>query len=407
MLPSQRCTPLLAAVLALAACSAPLTACAPEDWAAPEDASTAVTLTRAFPALDFKRPVFLTGAGDGSDRLFVLEQHGVIHVFPNRDDVTPDDVRVFLDISERTDRTHNEEGLLGLAFPPDFAESGAFYVHYSSTARDRHGVVSRFFVSADDRDRADADSEEVVLVQKQPYRNHNGGMIDFGPDGLLYIAFGDGGAANDPLEAGQDLSTWLGTILRVRVSPDIDGYAVPDDNPFVDVDGARPEIWAYGLRNVWRFAFDRATGELWAGDVGQNKWEEVDLIVRGGNYGWNTYEATHEFEKGRALREGAEHIPPVAEYPRADGLSITGGYVYRGAAHPSLQGAYFFADYAYGTLWTLRPDGEGGWLEEHLGKTMKSIASFGEDDAGELYTVSFDDGIDRVGVASGPASSGG
>jgi len=400
MLLSRRRTPILAAAFALAAFTAPLTACAPEDWAAPADVSTAVTLTRAFPALEFERPVFLTGAGDGSNRLFVLEQHGVITVFPNRDDVTADDARVFLDISERTDRTFNEEGLLGLAFPPDFADSGAFYVHYSSTERDRHGVVSRFFVSDDDPDRADPDSEEVVLVQKQPWRNHNGGMIDFGPDGMLYISFGDGGAANDPKSAGQDLGTWLGSILRVRVSPDIDGYAVPDDNPFVDVDGARPEIWAYGLRNVWRFAFDRATGELWAGDVGQNQWEEVDVIVRGGNYGWNTFEASHEFEKGEPLRKGATHIPPVAEYPRDDGLSITGGYVYRGAAHPSLQGAYFYADYAYGTLWTLRPDGDGGYAQEKLGKTLKTITSFGEDDAGELYVVSFDDGIDRVGVAA-------
>ncbi|GJM22936.1 MAG: protein up-regulated by thyroid hormone-PQQ-dependent glucose dehydrogenase [Planctomycetota bacterium] len=398
MLLSRNTLPMFSLALTLALATSPLAACTPDDWVAPDDATAAITVTRAFPVLDFRRPVFLTGAGDGTDRLFVLEQHGVIHVFPNRDDVTEDDVSVFLDISSRTDRTFNEEGLLGLTFPDDYAESGAFYVHYSSTERDRHGVVSRFFVDASDRNKADPDSEEVVLVQKQPYRNHNGGMIDFGPDGYLYIAFGDGGAANDPLEAGQDLSTWLGKILRVRVSPEIDGYEVPDDNPFVSEDGARGEIWAYGLRNVWRFAFDRANGDLWAGDVGQNKYEEIDVIVRGGNYGWNTFEAAHTFKGGVELREGATHIPPVAEYPRSEGISVTGGYVYRGPSHPSLQGTYFFADYAFGTLWTLRPDGEGGYVEENLGKTMKEISSFGEDDAGELYVVSFDDGIDRVGV---------
>jgi len=377
---------------------APLAACTPTgDGSAPDDAVARVTLTRAFPELSFRRPLYLTGAGDGTDRIFVVEQHGVIHVFPNRDDVS--ETTVFLDISERVDRSHNEEGLLGLAFPPDFSESRVFYVHYSSTERPAHGVVSRFGVRGDDPDRADPDSEQVVLLQEQPWGNHNGGMIEFGPDGMLYVSFGDGGAANDPRGAGQDLGTWLGAILRVRVGPGIDGYEVPADNPFVDVPGARPEIWAYGLRNVWRFAFDRETGVMWGGDVGQDDWEEVDRLVAGGNYGWNAFEGRHAFPGGGPLREGSEHVPPVAEYPHRDGLSITGGYVYRGPAHPELHGTYLYADYAFGTLWALRPDGEGGWIDEELGRTLKSIASFGEDDAGELYVVSFDEMIDRVGLS--------
>jgi uncharacterized repeat protein (TIGR03806 family) len=372
-------------------------------WGAGDQALSArsgVALERAFPRLRFERPVFLTGAGDGSGRLFVVEQDGVIRVFANEDD--PSHSEVFLDIREQVSRRGNEEGLLGLAFDPNYGQTGRFYVHYSSSVHDKHGVVSRFRVSADDPDRADPLSEETILEQRQPYRNHNGGTIAFGPDSMLYVSFGDGGSANDPHGNGQDRSTWLGAILRVDVSASGPGYSVPADNPFVDAgDEARPEVWAYGLRNVWRFAFDRDTGELWAGDIGQNLWEEVDLIVAGGNYGWNTFEASHAFDKGGAMR-GGPHRTPEAEYGRGEGISITGGAVYRGVRQPALRGRYLYGDYATGNLWALDVSREAqfsalsGGGPELVCRTGRSIASFGEDDEGELFLTSFDGGTYRI-----------
>ena len=347
-----------------------------------------VALERAFPRLRFERPVLLTHAGDGTDRVFVVEQGGVIRVLPNDDEVGVSEV--FLDLSERVSRQGNEEGLLGLAFAPDHATSGTFYVHYSSSVKDEVGVVARFQVDPANPSRALAGSEEVVLEQPQPYRNHNGGSLEFGPDGMLYVSFGDGGAADDPHGNGQDLSSWLGAILRVDVSQR--PYAVPTDNPFVGREGAAPEVWAYGLRNVWRFSFDRETGDLWAGDVGQNEREEVDLVLRGGNYGWNAYEASLDFAERQADLDPAWHSPPVAEYGRGDGISITGGYVYRGARHPDLVGRYFYGDYFSGNLWSLRLGRE----PVLVARTGRSIAAFGEDEAGELYLTSFDGGVYRV-----------
>lgn len=362
-------------------------------------ARTGVALERAFPRLRFDRPVFLTGAGDGSGRLFVCEQAGVVRVFDQVDD--PAGSAVFLDIRERVSRAGNEEGLLGLAFAPDFADSGRVYVHYSSSVQDQTGVVARFTLDPADPSRLDPASEEPILVQPQPWRNHNGGALAFGPDGMLYISFGDGGAANDPKGSGQDRSTWLGAVLRIDVSGDGPGYRVPDDNPFVGQEGVAPELWAYGLRNVWRMAFDRETGALWAGDIGQNRFEEVDRLVAGGNYGWNTFEASHDFEKGGPL-VGGPHIPPEAEYGRGEGLSITGGSVYRGKLQPALRGRYLYGDYATGNLWAL--DVDGGGPAELVCRTGRSIASFGEDDDGELFLASFDGGIYRiVAVEPGPA----
>jgi len=356
-----------------------------------------VGLERAFPRLRFERPIFLTGAGDGSGRLFVAEQDGVIRVFANDEEVGASEV--FLDIRERISRRGNEEGLLGLAFAPDHATSGAFYVHYSSSVKNKVGVVSRFHVHADDPGRADPDSEEVVLEQPQPYRNHNGGSIAFGPDGMLYVSFGDGGAGDDPHAHGQNLATWLGAILRVDVSAGGPGYTLPPDNPFVGRDDARPELWAIGLRNVWRFSFDRESGALWAADIGQDLWEEVDVIERGGNYGWNTHEATHAFEGGVELASGTQHSPPVAEYGRQEGISITGGAVYRGARFPELAGRYYYGDYVSGNLWSCTLDGDVR-LERRTGR---SIASFGEDDAGELFLLSFDGGLWRLVPSDEPS----
>ncbi len=373
------------------------------------DSFPGVGLQRVHDGLRFERPVFLTGAGDGSGRIFVVEQDGIIRVVDGWE--APGTPGVFLDIREHVSRRGNEEGLLGLAFHPDFAKNGQFFVHFSSKrdADDQgvaRNVISRVTVSKDDPSRADFATEEVLLRQRQPFRNHNGGMIAFGPDGMLYVSFGDGGAANDPEGNGQKLSSMLGSIVRLDVdttSGDL-AYGVPQDNPFVEVEGARPELWAIGLRNVWRFSFDRATGALYAGEVGQNTTEEVDLIVRGGNYGWNRFEAGAVFRDGTELIHG-DHIEPIATYPRSEGISITGGYVYRGTLHPELQGLYFFGDYVSGNLWATRASGEGEYETELVRRTGRSIASFGEDDDGELYLLSFDGAVYRVVATDEPEAS--
>lgn len=340
-----------------------------------------VRAVRAFPELRFRRPLWIGRAGDGSDRLFVVEQDGRIRSFENRPDA--DETELVLDLTDRVYRGHNEEGLLGLAFHPDFAENRRVFLHYSA-ADPRRGVVSEFEFDRKLRTISPR-SERVVLEQEQPWGNHNGGDLHFGPDGMLYISFGDGGAGGDPLGSGQDLSTWLGAILRI----DVDGrkpYAVPKDNPFVSRRGVRPEIWAYGLRNVWRMSFDRLTGELWGGDVGQNLWEEIHVIEKGGNHGWAIREGRHPFKRRTG---GGPFVEPVAEHARDEARSITGGFVYRGRRVPSLLGAYVYADYATGTIWALRRDGDGYGEPEVIGR-QGGISSFGEDEAGELYFTAFD-----------------
>ena len=241
-----------------------------------------------------------------------------------------------------------------------------------------------------DPDRADPDSEKVILEVRQPYGNHNGCCLLFGPDKYLYMSLGDGGWANDPHGHGQDLSTLLGTILRIDVNAEQGGpgYTIPLDNPFVNTRGARSEIWAYGLRNVWRMSFDRATGDLWAGDVGQDRWEEIDLIIKGGNYGWNVREGKHPF---RRVRAPPRHmVDPVVEYGRWEGMSVTGGYVYRGQRLKRLYGAYVYADYVSGRIWAIRyRDGKVTAHREILNQP-KNIASFGEGADGELYLLAFD-----------------
>jgi glucose/arabinose dehydrogenase len=330
----------------------------------------------------FASPTHVTAAGDGSGRLFVVEQFGQIMVL--RDGAPLDEP--FLDIGPLVGSRGNEQGLLSIAFHPAFAENGRFFVNY--TNRDGDTVVARYTVSADNPDRADHESAAVLLTIDQPAPNHNGGLLKFGPDGYLYIGMGDGGAAGDPWGNGQSLDTLLGKLLRIDVDAG-EPYAIPADNPFVGRDGARPEIWAYGLRNPWRFSFDRASGDLFIADVGQNAQEEVHVqpaaSAGGENYGWDIMEGDACYDAGSCDREGLQL--PVAVYPHsgdAGGCSITGGYVYRGAAFPALAGTYLYADFCSGNLWTLRPQGEA-WQSDLVTTLDIRISSFGEDEAGELY----------------------
>ena len=335
------------------------------------------------------RPIALTHAGDGSNRVFVATQRGVIHTFRNDQGATQ--TRIFLDLSKKvrySDR-QNEEGFLGIAFHPNYKDNGEFFAYYTTRDAKQTSVISRFRASQSNPDQADPKFEEELLRIKQPYWNHNGGTIAFGPDGRLYIGLGDGGAGNDPHRNGQNLNVLLGSILRIDVDRKDPGknYAIPDDNPFVNTkQGARGEIWAYGLRNVWRLGFDRQTGDLWVTDVGQDLWEEINLVKRGGNYGWNLREGTHTFgSRGSVPNKKLED--PIWEYDHEIGKSITGGYVYRGKRLPQLQGKFLYADYVSGRLWALEYDRKGKRVIANYGlhSDRKPVISFGEDETGEVY----------------------
>ena len=354
----------------------------------------ALVVERAFPNLDFRRLTNLVQPDDGRDLIFVTEQEGLVRVFPDRQNA--DEARVFLDITERVSEANNEEGLLGLAFDPAYADNGRLFVYYSAGGP-RRSVVSRFTMGPDDPPRADPASEMVIMEIAQPFGNHNGGQIAFGPDGYLYVALGDGGSGGDPQGNGQDRRTLLGSILRIDVSRSApeETYRVPDDNPFVGEPGVRPEIWAYGLRNPWRFSFDES-GRLWLADVGQNEWEEIDVIGRGGNYGWNCMEGLHRFEWGSACDANAL-TAPVWEYTRSGGnCSVTGGFVYRGGAMPSLAGTYVYGDFCSGRIWGLRVSGDSVTEHALLVESGLSITSFGEDLEGNLYILSRNEGIYRL-----------
>jgi glucose/arabinose dehydrogenase len=336
------------------------------------------------------RPLVLTHAGDGSNRIFVATQHGVIHVFPNDADAAK--AEIFLDIQKHVlyDDKQNEEGFLGLTFHPRYKSNGEFFVFYTRKGVKQTNVISRFRVSKDDPNRADAESEEELLRIVRPYWNHDGGTICFGPDGYLYVALGDGGAADDPHQNGQNLGTLLAKVLRIDVDRKDSGknYAVPPDNPFVDRPGARPEVWAYGLRNIWRMAFDRKTGKLWASDVGQNLYEEIDIIVKGGNYGWSRREGLHPFGTKEADPRD-EMIDPIWEYHHDVGKSLTGGLVYRGKRLDELDGYYVYGDYITGKLWALRYDEARSRVVANrpMADPKVLIMSFGEDEQGEIYLL--------------------
>jgi glucose/arabinose dehydrogenase len=352
-------------------------------------------------ASGFSRPLYVTHAGDGSGRLFVVEQSGAIRVIKDSTVLG----QPFLDVSGLISRQaleggYTERGLLGLAFHPDYAENGLFYINY--TDLNGHTVISRYTVSADNPDRADATSAAPLLFVEQPYANHNGGHLAFGPDGYLYISLGDGGSGGDPLGSGQNLATLLGKILRIDVTI-AEGYSIPPDNPFVGRADARPEIWAWGLRNVWRFSFDRATGDLYLADVGQNQWEEVNFqpaaSAGGENYGWNAYEGTHVYSGQPAA---SAVVAPVLEYNHSAGrCSVTGGYVYRGERIPALQGVYLYGDWCSGTIWSATRAAGGAWETVVSLESGRSISSFGEDEAGELYVVDHSGAVLRLEPAAG------
>lgn len=338
-------------------------------------------------------PVHLTHAGDGSGRLFVVEQEGTIRVIQGGTLVpTP-----FLDISELV-RSGGERGLLSVAFHPRYPENGFFYVNYTNRSGDT--VVARYKVSANPS-RGDPSTAVVLLTVPQPYSNHNGGQLQFGPDGYLYIGMGDGGSAGDPQGNAQNPNSLLGKMLRIDVN--VLPYAIPKTNPFVGPGPPLDEIWALGLRNPWRFSFDRKTGDLYIADVGQDSWEEVDIQPadsRGGeNYGWNIMEGVHCFSP-RTDCPQAGLTMPVTTYATGKNCAITGGYVYRGQRIPGLTGTYIFGDYCSGRIWGLRKS-DRGWAYTELLDTDLDITSFGEDEAGELYVAHHGGAIYRIAPLPG------
>lgn len=354
--------------------------------------NTAVTLDHVFPTVHFVHPVVLTQAPGDDTRFFVLEQEGRIQVFDNAEN--PAVPRRAMDISTRlSTEPINEDGALGLAFHPDFVHNGYIYVNYTAGVLAEgtlHSVIARYH-SDDDGETFDPDSELILLTIDQPFSNHNGGNLQFGPDGFLYAGFGDGGSGGDPYGNGQNTDVLLGKMLRIDVDHPSGGlnYGIPADNPFADGVAGAPEIYAWGLRNPWRFSFDRETGALWAGDVGQDTYEEVDVIERGGDYGWDTMEGFHCFNTDTCDMSGL--TLPIVEVSHATSDVVLGGYVYRGAAIPDLQGAYLFADSYRGTFWTIQYDDVSGEasVADVLTVVGMAASTFAEDQAGELYVLDY------------------
>lgn len=339
---------------------------------------------------DLEQPLYLTHDGVHPDLLYVLEQPGRIRLI-ERGQLQR---QPYLDIQKRVS-SGGECGLLGLAFHPKFAENGLFYVDYTARRPKLSTIISEF--RADPKSgRVDPSTERVLLTIPQPYANHNGGQLCFGPDGMLYIGMGDGGSAGDPPNNAQNSRSLLGKILRIDVDGrDVNGaYGIPRDNPFVNDSEFAPEIWAWGLRNPWRFSFDRATDICYCADVGQNLWEEIDIIEKGGNYGWRFREGSHKFS--RDPNPPDDLVDPIKEYHHDLGLSVTGGYVYRGTEHPALQGWYIYADYSSGRIWGLKYESGRVTVDELLLHSRTQPASFGEDLAGEMYLVDYGGTVYRV-----------
>jgi len=347
-----------------------------------------VLLTDAFPNISaFTRPVYLTHANDNSERVFVVEQAGRIWSFQSSDTVRTK--KLFLDIRSRVDDSGNEMGLLSVAFHPNVSQNKFFFVNYTA-GNPMRTVISRFTISANDSTVADTASEYKILEINQPYSNHNGGQNLFGPDGYLYIGMGDGGSGGDPQNNAQNLQSLLGKMLRINIDSASAPlhYSIPSDNPFVDSANARKEIWTLGMRNPWRFCFDHVTNFWYCADVGQNAWEEIDILQKGKNYGWRCYEGNHTYNTTNCGNSSL-YTMPIKEYPHADGQSITGGFVYRGTSVTELIGAYIYADYVNGKIWFLRYNGSVITEEGLLLDSPYNISSFGEDENRELYLCAF------------------
>ncbi|HLE93351.1 MAG TPA: PQQ-dependent sugar dehydrogenase [Sulfuricaulis sp.] len=362
----------------------------------------ALTLERAFPSLNFASPVAMLQAPGDNTRWFVVERggssvNGKVIVFPNNTTATPTQTSELISIPVDAS---GEGGLLGVAFHPNFPTTPQVFLSYTRTGPDAQhpltSVISRF-TSNDGGNTLDPDSEQQILTLDQPFANHNGGHIAFDRFGKLFIGLGDGGSGDDPQDHGQNVNTLLGAMLRI----DVDGipaagknYAIPGDNPFAGGGGA-PEIYSWGLRNPWRWSFDRDTGQLWLGDVGQGAWEEVDIIERGGNYGWKPCEGAHLRGSSTACGNAA-FIDPIAEYDHSQGCSITGGYVYRGTSIPGLFGVYLFGDFCSGTIWTLRETSGGAPLVESAISSGLSVVSFGQSLDGEVYVVNLGGTLHKI-----------
>ena len=337
----------------------------------------------AFQNLTFTRPVGIYSPGGGTDRLFVVEQDGRILVFDNNQNST--DYEIFLDIKSQI-AAGGEKGLLGLAFHPNFTLNNYFYVYYVDLVNE-DSVLSRFKVDSTDINKANKTSETILLTIPQPYSNHNGGQISFGPDGYLYIALGDGGGSGDPDGNGQNRQSLLGSILRIDIDSSFP-YSIPNDNPFYgNTNGWAEEIFAFGFRNPWRFSFDPITGMLWTGDVGQSLWEEIDIVENGKNYGWNSKEGFHDFNPGTNVTIIEN---PIYEYNHSLGRSITGGFVYRGSVLSGLIGKYIYADFISGRIWALEYSGGAVLNNTELIDTDLNISSFGIDANNELFICAFD-----------------
>ncbi len=392
-----------------------------------------IELRPAFPNLQIDRPMWMSEAPDGSGRFFIVGQAGKILIVKKGSD--GGDAQEFLNIENRHPFFENEDGLMSIAFHPGFKTNGLFYIYYNQKNPANQNlkpqnypfrsVISEFRVSTNDPDAADMSSERIILEVQQPFWNHKGGELCFGPDGYLYLGLGDGGLGGDPFGSGQNTSTLLAKMLRIDVNSRMIvgngdrshelNYGIPRDNPFVNElqrndSVIRKEIFAYGLRNPWRYSFDRETGDLWVGDVGQDLWEEVDLVTKGGNYGWNVREGAHHFKPGP---EGAQYIDPVMEYPHRDnmraqgmfpdhgaGQCVIGGYVYRGKKYPSLDGVYIYSDYSPGIIYGFRYDHDAHKVTAHgtLLQQPKSITSFAEDADGEIYVLTQDGQIYSIAV---------
>jgi len=337
----------------------------------------------------FSRPVGMTSIFNGSNILYILEQQGIIKVILNGNIIS----QPFLDIRDRVGSNQNEQGLLGIALDPNYLENREFYLNYTNKNGDT--TISRFQAN-EDLLTAATDSEQIILSVDQPYANHNGGNLAFGPDNFLYIGLGDGGSGGDPDGNAQNLESLLGKMLRIAVTGQ-ELYAIPSDNPYVD-GGGRPEIWASGLRNPWRYSFDKSSGDLFIADVGQGEWEEINYLpfplTPGMNFGWDYREGSHPFQG--TPPPGLTFIEPVTEYDHSQGCSVTGGYVYRGQALPDWNGVYFYADYCNGSVWGLLPGDNDTWNSRLLITTDQNISSFGEDTFGELYLISHDGSIFKL-----------